>query len=177
MRVFPGLHWIGIVACMYCWSSRVGGPTSSEPIAFTETWACNCVTRRRSDGSKPSCGKIGKWPLDRAMSGPWTSFTTNSRPARNCGCSRWSIPSPAMCRCLIHVTAIEVKMSCKPCNGYAGKLATRRRSVSIRGLSSCLAILTFGPTPKASPWTSHDRASRPTMRSLKRSMAASAPNV
>lgn len=113
--------------------------------------------------------------LHRTMSGPRTSFTTNSRPARNCGCSRWSTPSRTMCRCLIHVTAIEVKMSCR--NGYAGKLAIRRRSVSIRELRSCLAILTFGPTPKASLWTSHAPANRPTMRSLKRPMAASAPNV
>ncbi len=38
---------------------REGGvPTSSEPTAFTGTWACNCVIRHRNAESKPSRGRI-----------------------------------------------------------------------------------------------------------------------
>lgn len=42
-------------------------------------------TPKRRVKAKQSCGKIGRQPSARTMSGRWISCTTNSRPERSCG--------------------------------------------------------------------------------------------
>lgn len=88
-----------------------------------------------------------------------------------------TVVSHVMCRCLIRVTAIVAKTWCRHWSGYAGKSAIRGRSASIRGRSLCLAISTYGPMPRASPWTSHVRESPRTTPSSKPSTAASGRNA
>jgi putative transposase len=41
---------------------------------------------RPSDGSRPSCRKIGRRPPERTRSGPWTSSTTSFSTAGSPGC-------------------------------------------------------------------------------------------
>lgn len=61
-------------------------------------------------------------------------------------------------------TAISVKTSVvQTLERTCGKVGYPRASVSIRGPSSCHAIWTSGPMPRAWPWTSRALASRPTM--------------
>lgn len=143
---------------MYSWNARVEGPTPGEPIASTETWACNCATRRRSDGSTPSGEKFSKPCWTEGCLGLWTLLTiklgTGKKVRVLTVVDTFSRYAPVLDPRHSYRGEDVVQTS----NGHAGKLAIRRRSVSIRGLRSCLATLTFGPT--LSPWTSHAPANR-----------------
>ena len=67
---------------------RKSGTTPSGSTDCTARWACNCGTRRRNEGSRQSCARIGSWPHDRTTPGRWTSFMTSLRLGANCGCLR-----------------------------------------------------------------------------------------
>jgi len=52
---------------------REGGPsTRKRRAASVANWACNCATKRRNVGLKPSCAMVADGRRDGTRAGPWS---------------------------------------------------------------------------------------------------------
>jgi hypothetical protein len=66
-----------VAAFMSCFVAKAGVTARTRRGGFIANWACNCATRRRSVGSRPSCGTTAGRRRDRTRPGRWTLSTIN----------------------------------------------------------------------------------------------------